>query len=157
MNPSAHVSSLAALSDFRSGLCTFAEEARNALITLDMEVRRAVDWLHGQLEFWKKEVRAAEDETMLARNDLVRKRMMRIGDRPPDTSEQERVLARAKQRLEHAEEKLARTRHWVQTLPDEIQEFTSPSRALADIVEADLPKVVALLERKIESLEAYAS
>jgi hypothetical protein len=156
VSQSAHVVSVAALADFRAGMCTFIEEARNALTTLDMEIRRAQDWLTGQLQYWKEEVRAAEDAVILARNELARRRMMRISDRPPDTTEQEKALARARARFEHAEERLVNTKRWLWLLPEEIREYQGPARQFEDIVEADLPKVVAMLERKIAVLDAYS-
>ena len=157
MAESAHVSSIGALAEFRAGLCTFIEEARNAMVSLDMEIRRVVDWVGDQLRFWKDEMREAEDDVLRARSELSRRKMMRVGDRPIDTTEQEKNLARARRRLEHAEEKLAATKHWILVLPDEIREFEGPSRLFQDSVESDLPKVVAMLERKIAALEAYAA
>ena len=44
---SAHVTSLAALSEFRTSLTTFIDEAKNAVTTLEMEIRRCLDWLDG--------------------------------------------------------------------------------------------------------------
>ena len=82
--------------------------------------------------------------------------MMRVGDRPPDTTEQEKNLARARQRLDHAQEKLTATKHWLITLPDEVREFEAQSRLLRDTIESDVPKMLALLERKIAALAAYA-
>src|ERR1700677_518385 len=112
MTLSAHVSSVNALAEFRSGLCTFIEEARNALIAMDMEIRRAVDWLNDQLRFWKDEVREAEDAVIRARSELSRRQMMKIDGRPPDTTEQLKNLARAKSQLEHPQEKLRATKKW---------------------------------------------
>jgi chromosome segregation ATPase len=157
MAESAHLSSINALADFRAGLCTFMEEARNAVAELDMEIRRAVDWLDDQLRTWKEEVREAEDDMIRARSELSRRRLMRVGDRPPDTTEQEKNLARARQRLEFAQEELAATKHWLIVLPEELRLYQAPSRAFQDTVESDLPKVAALLERKIAALEAYAA
>jgi len=155
MSQSAHVVSVGALADFRAGLCVFADEAKNALTTLDMDIRRALDWLTGQLQHWKEEARAAEDAVILARNELARRRMMRISDRPPDTTEQEKVLARARAWLEHAQERLENTKRWLWALPEEIRDYEGPARLFQEIVESDLPKVVAMLGRKIQSLEAY--
>ena len=157
MSQSAHVSSVNALAEFRSGLCTFMEEARNALVALDMEVRRTVEWLEGQASVWKDEVREGEDDVLRARSELSRRKMMRIGGRPPDTTEQEKNLARARRKLEHAQEKLTATKHWLMILPEEIREFEGPTRLLKDVVESDLPKVAGVLARKIAALEAYAA
>ncbi len=152
---SAYVTSLAALSDFRAALTTFIDEAKNAVTTLELEIRRSLDWLEGQLGHWKAAVREAEDDVIRAQNELARKRLMRIGDRPPDTTDQEKALARAKHRLELAQEKLARTKHWLWALPDEIREYQGPCRLFQEMVEGDLPMVATMLERKIVALEAY--
>jgi hypothetical protein len=156
MAQSAHVTSVNAMTDFRAGLCTFTAEAGNALVALDMEIHRAVDWLSDQLRAWKEEVREAEDAAIMARNELARRKIMRVGDRPVDTADQEKMLARARQRLEYAEEKLALTKHWLAVLPDEIREYEGPKRQFQDMCEVDLPRIVTMLERKIAALEAYA-
>ena len=78
---------------------------------------------------------------------------MRIGDRLPDTTDQEKL--RARQRLEHAQEKLVNTKRWLWALPDEIREYQGPCRLFQDMVEGDLPTVVTMLQRKILTLEAY--
>ena len=70
MGTSAHITSVNALGDFRSGLCTFMHEARDALAALDMEIRRCADWLKEQGHVWKKEVREAEDALARARSEL---------------------------------------------------------------------------------------
>ena len=85
---------------------------------------------------------------------------MRIGDRPPDTTEQEKNLARAsagKSSSTPRRKRLAATKHWLIVLPEEIRQFEAPARLLKDVVESDLPKVAGLLERQIAALEAYAA
>lgn len=155
MDPSAHVTAVEALVLFRADLATFLAQAKDALTTLDMDIRRAFQWLDEQKRHWEAAVRQAEDEVFQARNELARRRMMKIGDRTPDTTEQEKALARARARLEHAERKLEATRRWQRTFPDEVDEYHGPSRQLQGLLEADLPRMLAYLESKIASLEAY--
>jgi hypothetical protein len=155
MSTSARVFSVDALVDLKATLCTFTAEAREALSAVEMEIRRNQVWLDGQLAHWRDMVRRCEDEVFQAKQELTRRRMMRIGDRPPDTTEQEEALQLAQARLAHAEEKVETTRRWLRVLPQAIIEYEGPARQLAGLLEADMPKADALLESKIAALEAY--
>jgi hypothetical protein len=155
MSGSAHITSVTALANFRAGLCTFIDQAKDAQVTLDMEIRRTLDWLQDQVGHWKAEIRDAENAVIQAKMELSRRRMMRISDRPPDTTEQEKQLARAKRWLEEAQEKLAATKRWLLVLPDEIREYEGPNKLLQGFLERELPRMAGLLEQKINSLEAY--
>jgi hypothetical protein len=81
--------------------------------------------------------------------------MMKMGDRPPDCSEQEEALARARQRLAYAEEKLERVRRWQRQFPQALVDYEGPANQLVGMIEGDLPKADALLAQKIAALEAY--
>lgn len=155
MAASAEVTSLQALIDWKGSLCTFTSEAKEALSSLAMEIQHTLAWLEEQLKNWKSMVRQCEEEVFEAKQELSRRKMMRIGDRPPDTTEQERALRRARERLEHAQEKAENCRHWLRQLPDDISDYEGPARQLGAMLEAEMPKADALLESKIASLEAY--
>ena len=81
--------------------------------------------------------------------------MMRIGDRAPDTTEQEKALQLAQARLAHAEDKVENCRRWLRLLPEAIIDYEGPARQLSGILEADMPKADSLLENKIRALEEY--
>ena len=81
--------------------------------------------------------------------------MMRIGGRAPDTTEQEVALAKATQRLDYAEEKRSATRRWLRDLPEAIREFEGQATPFRNVVEADLPRMTAFLDLKMDLLEAY--
>lgn len=155
MAQSAEVASLQALIDWKASLCTFTAEAQEALSAEFMEVQRILVWLEEQLKYWTGMVRQCEEEVIQAKIELARWRLMRIGGRPPDTTEQERALRRAQERLAEAEEKQENTRHWLRQLPDDVNDFEGPVRLLATLLDADMPKADVLLESKIASLEAY--
>src|SRR6266702_3390991 len=87
--------------------------------------------------------------------ELERKKMMKIGDRKPDTTDQEKALRRAQAWLEHAEEKLAHTRHWQRAFPDAMLDYQGPARQLQFMLEAQVPQMSAYLHQKIEALEKY--
>lgn len=155
MHAAAHVSSLEALVAWKADLCTFTQKAKEALSSVEMEIQRTLDWLDNQKTFWQAAVRRGEDEVFQAKNELARRRMMRIGDRPPDCTEQEQALKKALARLEYAQDRLEKTRSWLRTLPDQVQEYHGPSRQLQGVLEHDMARADALLERMINALDAY--
>src|SRR5258706_13607436 len=118
----AQVHALQRLAEFKAALQTFAAKAKDAMSGNAMAIRRSSDWLEEQLALWKAEIRKAEEAVILARNELSRKKMMRISDRPPDTTEQEKVLRKAQARLAYAEEKRDNTKRWIRQFPDAVEE-----------------------------------
>ena len=151
----AQVHALQRLADFKVAVQLFADKAKDAMSSNGMEIRRSVDWLEGQLLTWTAEIRRAEDAVFQAKKELTLRRMMRIADRPADTTEQEKVLRRAQARLVYAEEKRAHTKTWIRKLPDAIEEYDGQARPFQDILEHDLRKMIAFLEQKLAALEAY--
>jgi multidrug resistance efflux pump len=155
MSEAAHVTSIPALAELRAALLNFADETKDALAAVEMEIHRTFDWLGSQLQSWKQEVRLAEDAVFEAQQELARRKMMRVGGRPVDCTDQEKALRRARARLEHAEEQRERTQRWLRDLPADITEYEGRGRQLQNLVEGELPRTCALLEHMIGSLEAY--
>jgi DNA repair exonuclease SbcCD ATPase subunit len=153
--PSAQVTAVDRLADFKSALQTFADRGKDAMSSNTMEIRRAQDWLTAQLESWKAEIRQAEQAVVAAKNELARKKMMRISDRPPDTTDQEKALRKAQARLAYAEEKRDNTRKWLRQLPDAVEEYDGVARPFQDMLEYELTRMIALIAAKINALEDY--
>jgi hypothetical protein len=156
VNPSANVLNSVALVEFRAALCTFADRAKDALGMMQLDLRRAKDWLEEQKKHWQAAVRQTEDEVFEAKNELTRRRMIRIGDRSPDCTEQEKALALARRRLEIAEERLNHCRRWERALPEALLDYDAPANQLMAMLDGDIPRMLAYLERKVASLEEYA-
>lgn len=152
----ARVTSVEALKDFRADFCTFGERARDGLSSVQMAVQRMLDWIDGQEKSWQREMRRWEEAVNQARAELARRKMIRIGDRTPDCTEQEDILRAALRRLDEAEEKLRKTRRWLPAFRRAVDEYQGPSRQLAGFLEGEQPRALALLQQKIEALEAYA-
>jgi hypothetical protein len=155
MNPSANVQSVDGLSMFQMSLQHFQEKAKDALMNIDMDLRRTKEWLDEQYDGWKGEIRKAEEALHQAQLELKRKKMMKIGERSPDTSDEEKRVKKCMARLEHAEEKLDRTKHWQRALPEVILDYEGPGRQLKTQVENVIPTMTALLNEKIITLEQY--
>jgi hypothetical protein len=92
---------------------------------------------------------------VVAKNELARKKMMRISDRPPDTTDQEKALRKAQARLARAEDKRDQCKAWLGRMPDAVEEYDGQARPFADSLEYDMAKMVAFLEQKIAALEEY--
>ena len=151
----ANVYAVQRLAEFQASIQTFQDRAKDALSANALEIRRQLEWLNDQAGYWKAEIRRAEEAVLLARNELARKRMMRIGDRPPDTTDQEIALRKAQARLAYAEEKADNVRAWQRELPDAVEEYEGQARPFLDCLEHDVPRMAAFVESKAAALEAY--
>jgi len=158
MSTSAHVSSLAALADFRAALCAFDEEARSSLAVVEIEIQRFVEWLsREQLPWWQAEVRRRDDAVAHAKADLDRCMMSSMFGRKPDCIDQKVALKKAKARLAEAEEKVAACKRWIPVVDKEISEFRAPWQQLMTLLDGNLPGGIARIDRMLLSLEAYAA
>jgi len=155
MQPTANLHNVEGLAIFQLGLQHFEEKAKDALMNIDMDLRRTQDWLEEQYGQWQTEIRLAEEALSQAILELKRKKMMKIGERTPDTAEEEKLVRKCKARLEHAEEKSERTKHWMRALPEAILDYEGPARQLKTQVENGIPTMQAILTSKIAALEQY--
>jgi hypothetical protein len=155
MNPPARVTSLDLLRDFRAALAAFKADGQDGLTAIALDVRRAFDWLADRRAFWVRTVRECQDEVTHAKAELARKQVFLPGERQPDTTQEVKALRLAQARLAHAEEQVERCRRWEPTLRRAADEYEGPARQLADLLEADVPKAVSLMDRLIAALEEY--
>lgn len=155
MSQAARVTSIEALVDFRADLCVFAEKAQEVLLDVQMAIQHTQHFVDDQGKLWQQEERRAEDAVAQAKTELARCKMIKIGDRTPDTTEQEAALRRAQYRLDHAQQKLAAVRRWGPGLKRAAEEYLGPARQLSGFLEGEHPRALALLQEKIQTLEAY--
>ena len=152
----AKVRSIDAVEAFSASLKNFEEEASGALTSLDMEVRRALEWIHQERkEYWKQQVRRRQDKVGEARGDLERCMTYRSTDEQPSCHDEKIALEKAKRRLRAAEEKVQIVRHWARVLDHEVHEFRGSMNQLAHWLQVDHPQSVAALERMMSALSAY--
>ena len=156
MSQSARVTSIDALQDWKNALAVFQDHAKEAVVTLELEVRRMFDWLDDQRRFWQAEIRRREDEVVQAKSELWRRKNMPIIEHP-DCVEQEKALRRAQARLDEAHHKLEKTRRWAPALKRAVDEYECHGRRLAAILESDVPRALGVLEQRIRSLDAYVA
>lgn len=157
MSRAARVISIDVLERMVAALRVFEEEAAKALTDLDMEVRRAEQWVgEEQRDFWRNQVRRGEDKVAEARITLERARMFTTlpGERRSCVDEK-KALDRAKRRLELSHEKVEAVRRWTYLLDRELLEYRGFVAQLASWLQVDLPRAVAALRRMQQALERY--
>ena len=157
MATSARVTSVQAIIEFKVALLAFCQEAKEVLATIEMEIRRTMDWVQrDQLPYWQREIRNRQEEVAQAKADLFRKQLTRLSGQNPDYLEERKALRMATFRLEKAEDKVQICRRWAnRELAQAVDEYEGPARQLAGMVEGNPPPIIIFLDRIIGSLEAY--
>ena len=154
----ADVKSIEALQELHAAVTKFRTEAQDAIGQVDLTVRRGHDYLSDQLKFWQAAIRTSEEDVFQAKQELAQRKYVGFDGREPDTSVQEANLRRAQAKLQYARDKVEKVRQWQRKLPHAVSEtWDGPGRQLAALLEAELPRGLALLERRIVSLEQYAA
>jgi hypothetical protein len=155
MGPSARVTSIDALKEFRASLCRFGHDAREAISATELEIRRILEALEAKLKYWQKEVSIRQEEVARAKAELIQRQHGQRHGRGPGTTEQEIALNKAVRRLQEAEAKVEKTQQWQNILPRAIAEYEGPSRQLMAMLDADLTRSMAILDQRIDALDAY--
>jgi hypothetical protein len=154
---SADVRSIAELREWHAALTTYRSGLLEALSSVDMEIRRAFDWLSEMISLWQRRAKDAEDDVVQAKAELAQRKFPMWDGRMPDTTVQEENLRKAKAKLQYCDEQVVICRKWHAKLPKMIEEtYEGASRRLLNALEIDLPNGMSLLNRRVAALEAYA-
>jgi hypothetical protein len=153
----AEVRSIDTLAFVKSALATFAYECGQALAEVELEGRRGVEWITvDQAGYWKAEVRRRGEKVNEAMRDLERCRTFKsTGDGPPACTEEKKNLEKARRKLQVAEEKVEAVRHWTPIVQQQFRETGVRLVHFREVLDVDVPKAVARVERMLKALEAY--
>jgi len=155
MSRAARVTSIETVQDFRTDLCEFGKDVKDSLCAADLHIRRTFDWLTERQKHWQKEVRVRHEEWLRAKSELTRRKEMKRQGIAPGTADQEKAFHIAQARLREAEDKVANCKRWQPLLQHAVHEYNGPTRLLSGFVDTELMQALALLDRKLEALEAY--
>ncbi len=154
----AKVTSIDVVEHFAAALKGFGEDAKTALDGVDMELRRALNWIQReQKDFWTQRIRRGWDEVNIARKELERKMMFHVGDDRPSLHDERLALEAAKRRLHLAQEKLEAVKRWSHRAEREVNEYIGAIQQLRRWMEFDLPEAQADLARMARALEDYVA
>jgi hypothetical protein len=157
MTPAADVRAIDALREWLAALATYRVDATEALAGIRIEIGRGAEWVSEQLHQWQRSIRQCEDAVVQAKAELAARRFPDFDGKMPDTTLQERNLRRAVARLEFAQEKVDVCRKWLAKLPKVIDEvFAAPASRLTNMLEQDVPRGAADLDRRVDALERYS-
>jgi hypothetical protein len=152
----ARVTSIDAIVAFRGALKTFEEDAAQAILSLDEQSRRALDWIdHDAATYWRQEIKRCSDLVARTRSELETCRLRTVGGQRSSCLEQEQAYRAAQQKLRMAEEKIEVVRKWSQRVRRELDDYRGRTMGLRMALERELPRTLGLLERTISSLDAY--
>ena len=158
MAQTANVRSIDAIKDFKTVLINFAEEARVALSSAEMELNHARNWLErDQLAYWKSQVKRCQEQVAQAKADLFRRKISQGNSDAISDGDQKEALREAQKRLRHAEEMVERVKRWVPILQHATLEYLAQSQPLGDHLSGGLSQSLAVLERMITALEGYVA
>ena len=157
MGSTANVKSIVAIRQFRAELQEYEDSLRQTLDMLSAELKRAMDYFESDRPaYWPAQVRRASDRAAEARINLGRCQVTTRPGEGPSCYEEKKALQRAKQRLETAEQKVKATRKWIRVVRQEVDEFQTRLAQVNLLVDGELPRGGALLERLAQRLDRYA-
>ena len=159
MSRFARVTSIDVLQTVVGALQRFRSDAASTLDELEMEVRRAVEWIHhDRKDYWAHELRRSEESVAQARLALRQAKLSRrVADHEPACIDEQRALERAKRRHETARQKVEAVRRWTRAIDHAVDEYQRDRVQFHLWLDSDLTKAVAALNRMSTSLESYVS
>ncbi len=159
MARSAKLISIDAVREMAVALTTFGDEAIAALDDLDINVRRAVEWIeHDRKEHWAGEVRRGWQRVGEARAELEKAlTYRRVAGQTPSCRHERAMLERAKRYVQTAEEINHSLPRWTHLVEHASRELAGSKNLLADWLHGELPKALGTLKQMSAALESYAA
>jgi hypothetical protein len=157
MSRSANVRSVDAIREFKAALLRFIDDVRDALISLRMELARARDWIEtDRPAYCERQVRDGWTRVSEARVALELSRNRSLSGQRAASRDEIIALEKARQEVRRAEEMVEIVQQWRQTLEHEIHEYDGHLNRIDTVLDIDLARSLATLDRMIAALDAYA-
>ena len=154
---SANIRSIAALRDFRVALITYIDDASVAVQSMVMELQRTFEWIeHDRPFYWNGQLKRGFDLVAQTRSNMDSCLMRTVAGHRPSCIEEKQAYARAKQRLQHCQDHMQFVKQVANHLHHDADEFQGRMAGLQTLLDNDLPKAVARLEKAVTILESYA-
>ena len=159
MSQGAQVGSVEAIEAFRVALANYIDESKQALTMIDLEIRRAVDWVRvDRADYWKHEIRRSGEAVNRGKTICIAalvSRGWRATRRPASTNAKR--SSGPKHRLRNAELKAEAVRKWTRAMQHELNEYAGRIVQFNASLDSDIPKALALLGRILDTLDRYRS
>ena len=156
MSSQASVRSIDSLKDLRVALALYGEDTLGALGAVEAEVRRTLRWVQEERPYyWQDQIKRRREQVTMARAEVFKRNLQKRGDYTPPMSEQKENLRKAEASLQDAEKRLAMVKKWQPLFNQAVLEYHGSIQRLKDAAAGDIPRAVNLLNRLIDSQEAY--
>lgn len=157
MSQAANVRSLDSLKEFRAALIKFIDEAKRSVSTADSEVSHAQIWLQStQPMHWIQQERRSNVLLANAKSELFRATISQP-DNPRGPTDQINLVKKRQAEIKDAHDKLLNTKRWSRKMERETNEYRGAITPLLSSLEGSLNKAVFIIDKSIQSLEAYLS
>jgi hypothetical protein len=158
MPEGANVRSVDSIRRFKAMVLQFQEEARLCLSALELNIQKFSGWLERERPgFWKREIEACYQQISEARVRLHQCQMRKVGDFRPTCHEEQKALEQAKRNLDFAQKQVPVVKYWNTVVQQEANEYHGRSSQLVQVIERELPQLIAILNHTIDRLEAYGN
>lgn len=158
MAESANVRSIDAVKNFHAAVVRFQEDARLSISSLEMQLLRFIGWLErDRPAFWKREIEICYREMSEWRVRLHQCKMRKMGDFKPTCFEEKKALEKARKDLEHAQKQIPIVKHWTNSAHHEANEYHGRASQMTQMIERDIPMLLAMLHQAVDRLEAYGN
>jgi len=158
MGKQAKIDSVAALKGFRASVVRFAHAATSAIEELDMQLQRTLIWLQqDRYPYWKARVQQASEAYAQAKIALNQQIVFEraVQGTPSSCIDARKALSKAEQRLSDAQAGLEGVRRWVQEIDRQLNQYRARVNGLKRIIDSEVPRAIARLDRMVDSLQAY--
>ncbi|MFM7520643.1 MAG: hypothetical protein ACKO9B_09275 [Planctomycetota bacterium] len=157
MSGQADVKSIDTLAFVKAAVASFAHETGQAISEVELEGRRAIEYLTMErAAHWKAEVRRAGEAVNEAIKELEHCRAFKkVGDGQPSCIEEKKKLDKARARLAFAEQKAEAVRRWTPVVQQQFRETCVKLVHFREVVDVKCPRAIAALERMLKALDAY--
>lgn len=152
----ANVTSIDAVRSVKEALLKFCADVESALIAMEIEARRPVEWIDGdRARYWPQQVRRATDMVNEARQALDRCQIRVSSEDRPSCYDEKKALDKAKRRLQLTEDRVRAVRRWSAEMHKAAEDFSTQVARIRNYLETDMTKGIAAAERMIAALDKY--
>jgi hypothetical protein len=159
MGSSARLTAIDILQTIAAALKKFDAESSSAMDDLDIELHRALEWIHhDRKEYWARELRSSQDRVAEARVQLLQAQTARrVGDFRPSCVDEQKALERAKRRMATAEQKIVAVRRCATAIERAVNDCQRARNQFQAWLESDVDKAITALNRMSDSLDHYVA
>lgn len=158
MGDSADVRSIQAIQDFEGAILQFYDVASRSVSAMQQQAQRVMQWLEtDRPAFWKRQVELGHQNLAVARTRLTQCKMRRTGDFRPSCFDEKKALDKARHDLEFARRQVETVKQCAMKVRHEVDEFNGRNAQLTRLLEGDVPRMCALIQRLVSTLDKYTT